>query len=78
MLLTDILDRIRRREGDEKTQRIFAECKGEGQEAMSRELVLLIAARHLKGKEKAKFLLAHPLTIFPVIIRSIRPPATTG
>lgn len=78
MLLTDILDRIRRRDGDEKAQKIFAECKGDGQEAMSRELVLLIVARHLQGKEKAKFLLKHPQLIFPVIIRSLRSPAATG
>jgi hypothetical protein len=79
MLLTDILDRIRRSDGDEKAQKIFTECKGEGQEAMSREVVLLIAARHLQGKEKTKFLLKHPSLIFPVIIRSLRQsPATTG
>lgn len=79
MLLTDILDRVRRHQGDEKAQKIFAECKVEGQEAMSREVILLIAARHLQGKEKAKFMLMHPQLIFPVLIRSLRQsPVTSG
>ena len=79
MLLTDILDRVRRHQGDEKAQKIFTECKVEGQEAMSLEVILLIAARHLQGKEKAKFLLKHPLLIFPVLIRSLRQsPVTSG
>jgi hypothetical protein len=79
MLLTDILDRVRRHQGDEKAQKIFTDCKVEGQEAMSREVILLIAARHLHGKEKAKFMLAHPRLIFPVLIRSLQQsPVTSG
>jgi len=78
-LLTEILDEIRQKRGDGEAQRIFAECKAEGQEAMSREAVLLIVARHLPRGKKIRFFTAHPFLIFPVLMRFFKPkPDTSG
>jgi hypothetical protein len=69
-MLTETLDLIKDRGGG--MERIFESCKAEGQEAMSKEILLLITLRHLKGRDRLKILTSSPSLIIPFIYRSAR------
>lgn len=55
--------------GDERMQQIFQELKTSGHEAMSRELVLQLAARYLKFWDRVKFLAQHLDLVIPYLFR---------
>lgn len=67
--LSKTLDRIKDQGGD--MEEIFKSCKAEGQEAMSREILLLITLRHLKWRDRFKTLISSPALIAPFISRLV-------
>lgn len=68
-LLSETLDRIRDKKDIEE---MFRSCKAEGQQAMAREILLLIMARHMGFGEARVVLTANPRLIIPYIFRLIK------
>ncbi len=68
--LSEILDFIQNRHGN--MEEVFEKCKAEGQEAMSREVILLILLRHVGGRDRMEILYAFPSLIIPFMLRLIR------
>lgn len=60
--LSEILDFIQSRRGDMKE--VFEKCKTEAQEAMSREVILLILLRHVSKRDRMEILYTFP-SIYP-------------
>ncbi len=68
--MSEILDFIQSRCGNMKE--VFEKCKAEAQEAMSREVILLILLRHVSGRDRMKILFTFPSLIIPFMLRLIR------
>jgi hypothetical protein len=74
-LLVSELDEIKARVGEAEMQNIYRELKPEGQEAMSRELVVQLVSRCFGFWERVKFLTRHRDLVIPYLFR-IKPTST--
>jgi hypothetical protein len=68
-LLVRELDRLREQVGEAKMQEIYQNLKAEGQEAMSRELILQLISRHFGLRSRIKFLMQHWDLMIPFLFR---------
>lgn len=68
-LFVSELDKIRNRLGEEKMKEIYRELKREGQEAMSRELVIQLVFRYFSFFDRATFLARHLDLLIPSLFR---------
>ncbi|KKU60241.1 MAG: hypothetical protein UX81_C0002G0038 [Parcubacteria group bacterium GW2011_GWA2_47_12] len=68
-LLDAELETLEKQFGAERMKEIFRACKGAGQEAMSREVLMQVLARFFTSGSRAKFFLRHPGLLFPYLLR---------
>lgn len=68
-MLVSELDEIKRQLGDERMQEIYRELKFEGQEAMSKELIVQLVRRYFSFHDRAKFLACHRDLLIPYLFR---------
>ena len=74
-LLVTELDEIKARVGEERMKEIYAELKVEGQEAMSRELVIQMVSRYFGFWQRVQYLARHLDLVIPFLFR-IKPTST--
>jgi len=75
-LLVSELDEIKARVGEDRMKEIYMELKVEGQEAMSRELVIQMVSRYFGFWDRIKYLMRHRDLIIPFLFR-IKQTSTT-